>query len=70
MTTVNTADYIRELEDKLAKVMNTLDSIEVYGSDTLSGRTDGPADAKWYRDGVREMRNRARDQIAELRVEK
>lgn len=39
---------------------DALDSIAQYGSDTLSGRADGPADAAWYRDGVREMTKRAR----------
>jgi len=36
-----------------------LDSIRQYGSDTLSGRTDGPDDRKWQRDAVLEMTNRA-----------
>jgi hypothetical protein len=44
---------------EIAKLREALDAISIYGSDTLSGRTDGPADKDWYRDGVREMRNRA-----------
>lgn len=35
-------------------------SIRRYGLDTLSGRTDGPADAAWYREAVNEMTRRAR----------
>jgi septal ring factor EnvC (AmiA/AmiB activator) len=51
---------------KLAKAVEALGSIELYGSDTLSGRTDGPADAKWHREGVKEMRDRARAKLAEI----
>jgi hypothetical protein len=61
------ARRIEELETKMAKAMEALDSIELYGSDTLSGRTDGPADAKWHREGVKEMRDRARATLAELK---
>lgn len=42
------------------RLREALDSIIVYGADTLSGRADGPSDAAWYREAVREMRNRAR----------
>ncbi|MEK1908208.1 MAG: hypothetical protein AAAB13_20740 [Pseudomonas sp.] len=42
------------------KLRDALEAIRIYGSDTLSGRVDGPDDKDWYRDGVREMRNRAR----------
>jgi hypothetical protein len=44
---------------KLRAVLEALHSVEIYGSDTLSGRIDGPNDAAWYREGVREMRSRA-----------
>jgi len=54
----------------LAKAVEALGSIELYGSDTLSGRTDGPADAKWHREGVKEMRDRARATLAEIEGEK
>ena len=36
-----------------------LDSIVVYGTDTLSGRIDGPDDRNWQRAAVRVMRDRA-----------
>ena len=36
-----------------------LESIRIYGSDTLSGRVDGPEDAEWYRGAVVEMTRRA-----------
>jgi hypothetical protein len=56
----------RDEKAKLAKAVEALGSIELYGSDTLSGRTDGPADAKWHREGVKEMRDRARTTLAEI----
>jgi len=36
-----------------------MESIRIYGSDTLSGRVDGPEDAEWYREAVAEMTRRA-----------
>jgi hypothetical protein len=36
-----------------------LDSIRIYGQDTLSGRADGPDDRAWQREAVREMTSRA-----------
>jgi hypothetical protein len=60
----------RDEKAKLAKAVEALGSIELYGSDTLSGRTDGPADAKWHREGVKEMRDRARTTLAEIEGEK
>lgn len=43
-----------------------LGSIDIYGSDTLSGNATGPNNAKWYLDGVRVMRDCAREAIKEL----
>lgn len=37
-----------------------LSAIRQYGSDTLSGRTDGPDDRKWQRESVLEMTKRSR----------
>ena len=56
---------LAEKDARIAELEAALDSIRVYGSDTLSGRVDGPADKDWYRDGVREMRNRARAALKE-----
>lgn len=56
--------------DDAVKLREALFSIDVYGSDTLSGRMDGPEDAAWYRDSVREMRDRARSALASLTKEK
>jgi hypothetical protein len=39
--------------------IEALKAIAQYGSDTLSGRIDGPDDREWQRDAVREMTNRA-----------
>lgn len=41
-------------------LLDCIDSIYIYANDTLSGRTDGPSDASWYRSGIAELRNRAR----------
>jgi hypothetical protein len=60
------AARIEELEAKLAKAVDALHSIDFYGSDTLSGCSDGLSDAKWYRYGVIEMRNRARATLAAI----
>ena len=71
------AEEIAELRQQLEaererarQAEETLGSIRIYGSDTLSGRVDGPNDAKWYRDAVREMRNRARDGFSLLAQQK
>jgi hypothetical protein len=60
------SNCVAVLEAKLAKVVDALHSIDVYGSDTLSGCSDGLSDAKWYRYGVIEMRNRARNTLAAI----
>ena len=44
---------------EIERLRAELDSIRQYGSDTLSGRTDGPDDRQWQRDAVLEMTNRA-----------
>jgi hypothetical protein len=46
-------------EKDLTALSEVLDSIRVYGSDTLSGPINRLADAAWYREAVTEMRNRA-----------
>jgi len=46
------AERIRDLTD-------ALESIRQFGSDTLSGRADGPDDREWQREAVREMTARA-----------
>jgi hypothetical protein len=51
---------VGKLHSQIARLRDHLDAIATYGADTLSGRVDGPSDKDWYRDGVREMRNRAR----------
>lgn len=45
-------------------LLEALKSIRLYANDTLSGRVDGPADARWYAEGIAELRNRARAAIA------
>ena len=50
--------YLRP-DPEVQRLRDALDSIRQYGSDTLSGRTDGPDDHKWQRDAVLEMTRRA-----------
>lgn len=50
--------YIRA--DIAEAMAEALDSIRQYGSDTLSGRVDGPDDRQWQRESVLEMTRRAR----------
>ena len=56
---------------KLRVAREALDSIEVYGSDTLSGRVkpDPSTYQEWLIGGVREIRNRARQAIAQITQE-
>lgn len=49
---------------EIAELREALDSIRQFGSDTLSGRVDGPTDREWFKDGVREMTRRARLALA------
>lgn len=53
------AAEITRLRAEVEALLNGLDSIRQYGSDTLSGRTDGPDDRAWQRAAVLEMTNRA-----------
>ena len=56
---------------KLRVAREALDSIEVYGSDTLSGRVkpDPSTYREWLIGGVREMHNRARQALAQITQE-
>lgn len=53
------SEEITRLRAEVEALRNGLDSIRQYGSDTLSGRTDGPDDRAWQRAAVLEMTNRA-----------
>ena len=56
------AHSVKELTDRIAELENALQSIDIYLSDTLSGRAEpDPSTYKqWLIDGVIEGRNRAR----------
>lgn len=50
---------VAKLTAKLEEITDAVDGIYIFASDTLSGRTDGPDDREWQREGVVEIRNRA-----------
>ena len=65
-------EYLRmndTLRAENARLREALDSIEVYGSDTLSGRVtpDAATYKDWLIDGIRVMRDRARAALAKAR---
>lgn len=62
------AARIEALERELAASMEALDSIAIYGADTLSGNTRGPDDRDWQREGVCEMTRRAQEALAAHRA--
>ena len=48
-------------KEAMQLALDVLESIHIYGCDTLSGRADGGVeDREWYREGVNEMAFRAR----------
>lgn len=53
------------LQAENRKLREALSGIAIYGSDTLSGRVDGPADTQWYLDGIAELVEQARAALAE-----
>lgn len=55
------------MADEIERLREALDSIRIYGSDTLSGRVDGPDDRQWQRESVLEMTRRARAALGEPR---
>jgi hypothetical protein len=60
MDLAETAEALTASQAQCGRLREALDSIRVYGSDTLSGPAQPVDDLrKWYRDGVREMRDRA-----------
>lgn len=54
------APLVYEAATEIERLRDVLDTIRIYGSDTLSGRVGGPDDRKWQREGVREMTELAR----------
>lgn len=61
-------DRAEAAESRLTAALAALESIEIYGSDTLSGRTqpDAATYKDWLIEGIREMRDRARKARATL----
>ncbi len=56
---------VHPVGESVERLVGILESIAIYGSDTLSGRVDGgPDDRKWQRDAVLEMTRRARTALA------
>lgn len=56
--------HAAELQAQVDALAGALQAIRQYGSDTLSGRTDGPDDRAWQRAAVREMTKRASAALA------
>lgn len=53
-------------EASLREAVEVLRSIEVYGSDTMSRPSEAIGGRLWYLEGVRVMRDRARDFLAKM----
>jgi hypothetical protein len=59
-----------ETNGELERLREALAGIRQYANDTLSGRVDGPDDRDWQRQGIVEIRNRARDALERSPAEK
>jgi hypothetical protein len=58
----------RQLAEQRAELIDALESVAVYGSDTLIGPSPGtPDDRAWQRDGVKVMVRRARAALGKVR---
>jgi hypothetical protein len=57
-------DELAARADLVEPLVEALQSIRQYGSDTLSGRVDGPDDRQWQRESVLEMTRRARNALS------
>lgn len=57
---ITLAAALTEVARERDALREALESIRIYGSDTLSGRVDGPDDRQWQRESVLEMTRRAR----------
>lgn len=55
---------IQDLLDERKRHIEALEGIQLYSNDTLSGRVDGPEDRAWFREGIIEVRNRAKKALA------
>ncbi len=49
------------------ELLDALEGIALYCSDTLSGREEGVEDREWFLQGLRELRSRARAAIAKAK---
>jgi hypothetical protein len=56
-------ERVASLKARIEELTEALQSIRQYGTDTLSGRADGPDDREWQREAVREMTRRANDAL-------
>lgn len=59
-------DRLHKSRTALAAAKEALESIHIYGNDTLSGRVDGPDDREWQRRGVDKMTKRAANALARI----
>ena len=56
-----------EYKYSCSELVKALEGIEIYQSDTLSGRIDGLEDRNWFRDGIKEILKRAKEALAKHR---
>ena len=56
-------EAVERLEAEKAEMLAALESIHLYGADTLSGRVDGDDNREWQREAVKEMTRRAETAI-------
>jgi hypothetical protein len=61
------ANAVILLEREVTVLSQVVQGIATYSSDTLSGRTDGPEDRKWFRDGFEEILRRCQEALDQHR---
>jgi len=59
------AERITAIEAKNARLREALSDIRQYANDILIGPIDGPGDMNWHREGILEIRNRARESLGD-----
>lgn len=58
---------LRATMREVTVLSQVVQGIATYSSDTLSGRTDGPEDREWFRDGFEEILRRCQEALDQHR---